>query len=63
MASEYDFRLKLMLVGNSAVGKTAIIDRYAREEDFKENSVRTVGVDIAIKRITLDNVRLKVGAN
>ena len=63
MASEYDFRLKLMLVGNSAVGKTAIIDRYAREEDFKENSVHISGVNFTIQYLTLDNMRIMVGAN
>ena len=41
---EYDYLLKLVLIGDSGVGKSNILARYTRDE-FLPNSLATVGVD------------------
>ena len=43
--------LKVVLVGNTAVGKTNIIFRYTRDE-FIPNSFFTIGVEYFTKNIT-----------
>ena len=40
---EYDYLLKLVLIGDSGVGKSNILTRYTKDE-FHPNSLATVGV-------------------
>ena len=42
MAEEYDFLFKLALVGDSGVGKTCVLTRYA-EDAFKSTFIPTLG--------------------
>ena len=53
--------LKLVLLGDSAVGKTSLIDMYAHHQ-FKEDYKPTLGVNIVVKEIDeLDNqIRLVI---
>ena len=46
--------IKILLIGESSVGKTCLIKRYM-DGTFKENFVTTVGMDYKVKRITLNN--------
>ncbi len=48
--NDYDFAVKLIMIGESGVGKTNIITRFA-EDKFNENFLTTVGVDWKIKTI------------
>ncbi|XP_059149513.1 ras-related protein Rab-13-like [Physella acuta] len=61
MAKRYDTLLRLMLVGDTGVGKTCLINQYAFNE-FLENHTTTVGVDFRMKVINLDgkNVKLQI---
>ncbi len=43
---------KIILLGDGAVGKTSIANRFA-EDKFSQNYKQTVGVDFLIKRINL----------
>jgi len=45
---------KVITVGDSGVGKTAIIRRYV-SNSYQENTTTTVGIACAFKDITLDN--------
>ena len=50
-------KVKVILVGESCVGKTAIIDQYI-SQSFKENNYITVGCDKFIKEININGNRL-----
>ena len=59
MSQEYDFLMKLILVGDSGVGKTNILSKYLKN-DFDPDSKATVGVEFGTKNIEIDNKRIKV---
>jgi small GTP-binding protein len=50
-----EFNLKLVILGDPAVGKTSLINKYV-EASFKEDYHPTLGVNIIIKDIILENV-------
>jgi GTPase SAR1 family protein len=41
---EYDYLFKLLLIGNSSVGKSSLLFRFV-ENTWDENFVPTIGVD------------------
>ncbi len=51
--------MKLILVGDSGVGKTNILSKYLKN-DFDPDSKATVGVEFGTKNIEIDNKRIKV---
>ncbi|KAK0052234.1 ras-related protein Rab-15 [Biomphalaria pfeifferi] len=61
MAKRYDTLVRLLLVGDTGVGKTCLICQYACNE-FHETHITTVGVDFKMKTISMDgkNVRLQI---
>lgn len=59
MSAEYDYLFKLLLIGNSGVGKSCMLMRYA-ENTFTSNFYNTIGVDFKIKTINLDNRQVKL---
>ena len=56
--SGFDYLFKTIVVGDGAVGKTAITYRYA-ENKFQENYKMTIGVDFTIKRLKMSNKVIK----
>lgn len=58
---EYDFLIKAILVGNSAVGKTCINLRYT-DDKFSPSFITTIGIDFKIKNVNVDgkNIRLQI---
>ena len=54
-----DYTFKIIVVGASGVGKTAVVQRYVRKS-FKEHDTSTIGVDIGIKLIQIDNSKIQV---
>lgn len=57
--NEYDYLVKVLLIGNSGVGKTCIIQRFVRE-DFSVNYLPTIAVDFKLKIFEVDNLKLKM---
>lgn len=57
--SEHHLLFKTILIGNSGVGKTSIINRYV-EKVYTENFISTIGVDFKIKTITHDGNLVKL---
>lgn len=56
--SDYDYVFKIVLIGNSSVGKTCIVRRFI-DQDFKEDGQRaTVGVQFQIVTIPLLSKRV-----
>lgn len=56
--SGFDYLFKTIVVGDGAVGKTAITYRYA-ENKFQENYKMTIGVDFTIKRLKMKDKIIK----
>lgn len=50
---------KLLLIGESSVGKTSIILRYT-ENEFQTSGISTCGVDMKCKYVSLDNIKIKL---
>jgi hypothetical protein len=42
--AEYDYILKILLIGDSGVGKSCLLSRYT-DDQFSENYISTIGVD------------------
>ena len=55
----YDFLCKMILVGDSSVGKSNILLKYLKGE-FDPNSRATVGVEFGTKNVKLNNKKIKV---
>ena len=55
---EYEMMVKVILIGDSAVGKTNIMSQYLKGE-FHENSKATVGVEFGSKLFTVDGHNIK----
>ena len=54
-----DVTVKIVIVGDSGVGKTNILCRYC-EDDFKPSYVSTIGVDFKLKIVQVEGVRIKL---
>lgn len=55
----FKYLFKYLTVGNSGVGKTALLGRFA-EDKFTANFISTIGIDFKIRTIELDGVCIKL---
>ncbi|KAI9227262.1 MAG: small GTPase [Piptocephalis tieghemiana] len=55
---EYDFLFKVVLIGDSGVGKSNLLSRFTRNE-FNLESKSTIGVEFATRSIQVDNKTIK----
>ena len=51
---EYDAIMKIIILGDSGVGKTNILTRY-KQDKFSEDAWATIGVEFTIKKYKLQN--------
>lgn len=58
-SSEYDFVFKILLIGNSAVGKSSLLMRFA-DDIFHETFLPTIGVDFKIRTIEHEGSKIKL---
>jgi len=56
---EYDYLFKVLLIGDSGVGKSSILVRFA-EDDFEEDRPCTIGVDFKTKVLDLDGKKINL---
>ena len=56
---EYDYLFKLLLVGNSSVGKSSLLLRFS-ENVFNESFLPTIGVDFKIRTFYLSGKQVKM---
>lgn len=56
---KYDYLVKLVIIGDTAVGKTNILLRYVNEE-YKMTHITTIGVDFKIKTLNIDSTKIKM---
>ena len=59
MNSEYDYLFKLLLIGDSGVGKSCLLLRFA-DDTYTESYISTIGVDFKIRTIELDGKTIKL---
>eukprot|EP00835_Amoeboradix_gromovi_P002701 NODE_158_length_16653_cov_0.456929.p7 type:complete len:218 gc:universal NODE_158_length_16653_cov_0.456929:16124-15471(-) len=55
---EYDFLFKVVLIGDSGVGKSNLLSRFTRNE-FNMESKSTIGVEFATRSIQVDGKTIK----
>lgn len=53
-----DYVFKIVLIGDSAVGKSQLLARFARNE-FNLDSKATIGVEFQTKTIVIDHKTIK----
>ena len=58
-SSEYDYLFKLLLIGDSGVGKSCLLLRFA-DHTYTESYISTIGVDFKIRTIELDGLTIKL---
>ena len=56
---EYDHFLKYVIVGDSSVGKSCLLLRFA-DDQFNENYMATIGVDFRFKTVKSNNKNVKL---
>lgn len=52
MAGQFDYLFKLVLIGDSGVGKTCIIFRFV-ENKFDSSFITTIGIDFKIRTVEI----------
>ena len=57
--TEYDFLLKILVLGDSGVGKTSLLYRYT-EDTFLPAFIPTIGVDFKIRTVAVAGRTVKV---
>jgi len=59
MNPEYDYLFKLLLIGDSGVGKSCLLLRFA-DDTYTESYISTIGVDFKIRTIQLEGKVIKL---
>ena len=59
MPARSDYLFKMLIIGNSGVGKSCLLLRYA-ENSFNENFFNTIGVDFKLKNVKHENDIIKL---
>ncbi|CAH9130430.1 unnamed protein product [Cuscuta epithymum] len=58
MDEDYDYLFKVVLIGDSGVGKSNLLSRFTRNE-FSQDSKSTIGVEFATRTIKVDDKIIK----
>ncbi|CAN1275101.1 Ras-related protein RABE1c [Linum perenne] len=57
--ADYDYLIKLLLIGDSGVGKSCLLLRFS-DGSFTTSFITTIGIDFKIRTIELDGKRIKL---
>ncbi|CAN1167211.1 Ras-related protein RABE1c [Linum perenne] len=57
--ADYDYLIKLLLIGDSGVGKSCVLLRFS-DGSFTTSFITTIGIDFKIRTIELDGKRVKL---
>ena len=55
----YDYLFKLLLIGESGVGKTCVLFRFS-DDAFNSSFISTIGIDFKIRTIELEDKKIKL---
>ncbi|KAM9964665.1 hypothetical protein ACTFIW_004439 [Dictyostelium discoideum] len=58
-SAAYDFLVKLLLIGDSGVGKSCLLLRFS-DGSFTPSFIATIGIDFKIRTIELEGKRIKL---
>lgn len=56
---EYDYLFKLLLIGDSGVGKSCLLLRFS-DDTYTDSYISTIGVDFKIRTVELDGKTIKL---
>jgi Ras-related protein Rab-1A len=59
MKRDYDYLFKLVLIGDSGVGKSCLLLRFA-DDNFTDSYISTIGVDFRFRTVTIDKKTVKL---
>lgn len=59
MVRDYDFLFKLLIIGDSGVGKSSLLIRFS-DNMFNGSYITTIGVDFKIRTVVLNGHRVKL---
>uniref|UniRef100_H3BZY9 small monomeric GTPase n=1 Tax=Tetraodon nigroviridis TaxID=99883 RepID=H3BZY9_TETNG len=59
MNPEYDYLFKLLLIGDSGVGKSCLLLRFA-DGAYTDSYISTIGVDFKIRTVDMDGKTVKL---
>lgn len=59
MEAAYDYLFKIILIGDSGVGKTSLMKRYT-DNVYSKEGASTIGVDFKIKTVVIDGKKIKL---
>eukprot|EP00835_Amoeboradix_gromovi_P002222 NODE_121_length_18880_cov_0.205687.p7 type:complete len:173 gc:universal NODE_121_length_18880_cov_0.205687:3440-2922(-) len=57
--TSYDYLMKLLLIGDSGVGKSCLLLRFS-DDSFTPSFIATIGIDFKIRTIDLDSKKIKL---
>ncbi|OMJ75804.1 hypothetical protein SteCoe_24985 [Stentor coeruleus] len=58
-ASQCDYLIKLLIIGDSGVGKTCVLLRFS-DNNFTASHLTTIGIDFKLKTIDIDGKSIKL---
>ena len=56
---KYDHLVKLLLIGDSGVGKSCLLLRFS-DDQFTNSFITTIGIDFKVKTVELESKRVKL---
>uniref|UniRef100_A0AAY4BVX7 Ras-related protein Rab-15 n=2 Tax=Denticeps clupeoides TaxID=299321 RepID=A0AAY4BVX7_9TELE len=59
MAKQYDVLFRLLLLGDSGVGKTCLLCRFT-DNEFHPSHISTIGVDFKMKTLMIDGIKVRI---
>ncbi|XP_034489864.1 ras-related protein Rab-35 [Drosophila innubila] len=59
MARHFDHMFKLLIIGDSGVGKSSLLIRFS-DDTFSGSYITTIGVDFKIRTVMIDGLRVKL---
>eukprot|EP00123_Amoebidium_parasiticum_P013154 comp21801_c0_seq4/m.31015 comp21801_c0_seq4/g.31015 ORF comp21801_c0_seq4/g.31015 comp21801_c0_seq4/m.31015 type:complete len:219 (-) comp21801_c0_seq4:29-685(-) len=58
-STSYDYLIKLLLIGDSGVGKSCLLMRFC-EDTFTPSFITTIGIDFKVRTVDLDGKKIKL---
>ena len=58
-AGQYDYLIKLLIIGDSGVGKTCFLLRFS-DDNFTASHLTTIGIDFKLKTMDIDGKTIKL---
>ena len=57
--NEYDYLFKLIIIGDSGIGKSCLLNRFA-DDTYTDSYISTIGVDFKIRTLEVDGKVIKL---